>query len=690
MSKQMLIDASHSEETRVAVLEDGELVEFQHEISGKTPIKGNIFLAKVIRVEPSLQAAFVDYGANRHGFLGFNEIHPDYYKIPIADRQEILANYAKTNDGDDAAEGDSDSAEDDFDLAETMGSSRFALKHRYKIQEVIKRGQIILVQAVKEERGNKGAAMTSFISLAGRYCVLMPNSGKGGGVSRRINDDDDRRRLKDIVASLDVADSMALIVRTAGAERTKPEIKRDYEYLSNLWAEIRKITIDSQAPALVHEDVNILWRSIRDVYDKDTDKIIIQGEESYNKAREYMKMLVPTHVKRIEHHKDTEELPIYQKYHVENLLATMYQPVVFLPSGGSIVIEQTEALVAIDVNSGRATQERHIEETALNTNMEAAEAVALQARLRDLSGLIIIDFIDMEERRNNIQLERHFKDMLAKDRARMQVNRISSLGLLEMTRQRLNPSLSEVTTSQCPHCYGTGKILNINATVLMIMRSLEQEAIKNKDTVAVMNVKMSLEVAIMIFNSKRQNLQEIETANQLQIVIEPDPSMPIAALKIYATATVEDDEIVELSADKYQELFNNYDSQANNFPRRRNRTRGMRSRRKSYSGDEQGDDSDNQDDGGDRREDGWRRDYRSRDSGGRRDSRGRGRARDNDRDRDSNRDDGRRNGSSDGSGNGNGSYQSRSRRGGRDRSPAQHNPQQGNETKKGLMWRILG
>ncbi len=583
MSKKMLIDASHQEETRVVVLEDGELVEFQHEITGKVPLKGNIFLAKVIRVEPSLQAAFLDYGGNRHGFLGFNEIHPDYYKIPIADRQAILAscdNYDENNGSlNDDAEG-TDHGGDDFDLAAAMGVKRFRLKHKYKIQEVIKRGQVMLVQAVKEERGNKGAAMTTFISLAGRYCVLMPNSGKGGGISRRINDEEDRKRLKDIVASLDVPDSMALILRTAGAGRTKSEIKRDYEYLDNLWADIRKITIDSQAPTLVHEDVNILWRSIRDVYDKDTEKVIISGDDAYQKACEYMKMLIPTHVKNVIQHKEDSRLPMFQEHNVETLLASMYQPNVFLPSGGYIVIEQTEAMVSIDVNSGKATQERHIEETAYNTNVEAAEMIALQMRLRDLSGLVIIDFIDMEDRRNNNALERYFKDAVSKDRARMQINRISSLGLLEMTRQRLNPSLSEITSSQCPHCYGTGKVLNINATALMMIRSLEEEAIRGKGRVASMSVQISLDVAIYIFNSKRKKIHEIEIANNLTIAIEPEMALPMAAIKLYATSIIDDEgEVVELTVDKYEELFNNYEQSINHYSRRgRGRNRGGRNR----------------------------------------------------------------------------------------------------------------
>ena len=650
MSKKMLIDASHSEETRVAVVEDGELVEYQHEISNKLALKGNIYLAKVIRVEPSLQAAFVDYGGNRDGFLGFSDIHPDYYKIPVNDRKELLNSVGKDEDLDDVADG----ATGDFDLAAALGAKRFRLKHRYKIQEVIKRGQVMLVQAVKEERGNKGAAMTTFISLAGRYCVLMPNSGKGGGISRRISDDADRDRLKEVVDSLDVPDSMALILRTAGAGRTKAEIKRDYGYLSTLWDNIRQTTIDSQAPSLVNEDATLLWHSIRDIYDKETEKIIVSGDDAVQKTREYMKHLVPTHVKRIVAYGDKEVMPIFQKHDVEALIASIYSPNVYLPSGGYIVIEPTEAMVSIDVNSGRATQERNIEDTAFNTNMEAAVEVARQLRLRDLSGLIVIDFIDMEDRRNIHGLERHFKDALHKDRARMHINRISSLGLLEMTRQRLNPSITEVTSNPCAHCYGTGKVLGIDATALMIMRNLEEEAIKGKGKVAVMTASVSLEAAIYIFNIKRQNLQEIETANQLSIMIEPDQSLPIAGLKLYATSIIEDGEIVELSADNHDELFNNYDAVK---PKLSRKSRGSSRNSRNYRDRDRDRDSD--DDGRDTANDNH---GRQRGGGG------------------SNRGDNGRN--SDGGGR---SSSGRNSRGGANRASAS-----GGQKKKGLLWRILG
>ncbi len=561
MSKEMLIDATHSEETRVAVIEDGELVEYQHEISSKLALKGNIYLAKVIRVEPSLQAAFVDYGGNRDGFLGFNDIHPDYYKIPVSDRKELLNSVGKSESESESDDEDLD-VDDvgaDVDLASALGAKRFRLKHRYKIQEVVKRGQIMLVQAVKEERGNKGAALTTFISLAGRYCVLMPNSGKGGGVSRRISDDADRLRLKGVLESLNIPDSMALIMRTAGAGRTKTEIKRDYEYLANLWDKIRQTTIDSQAPSLVYQDATLLWHCIRDIYDKDTEKVLVSGEEAWKKAREYMKHLVPSHVKKIVQYNESETLPIFQKNDVESLIASIYASNVHLPSGGYIVIEQTEAMVSIDVNSGRATQERNIEDTAISTNLEAADEVARQLRLRDLSGLVVIDFIDMEDRRNNTALERHFKDALKEDRARMHISRISSLGLLEMTRQRLNPSLTEVVSNPCAHCYGTGKVLSAEATALMMMRNLEEEAIKGKGKVAVLSASMSLAVTIYIFNSKRQKLFDIEAANNLTITIEPDQSLPVGGLKLFVTSTIEDGKIVELPLDKYEEIFNNYD-----------------------------------------------------------------------------------------------------------------------------------
>ncbi len=638
MSKKMLIDASHSEETRVAVIENGELVEYQHEISSKLALKGNIYLAKVIRVEPSLQAAFVDYGGNRDGFLGFSDIHPDYYKIPVNDRKELLNSVGKKEDED--LDEMAENATGDFDLAAVLGAKRFRLKHRYKIQEVIKRGQVMLVQAVKEERGNKGAAMTTFISLAGRYCVLMPNSGKGGGISRRISDDADRERLKEVVDSLGIPDSMALILRTAGAGRTKAEIKRDYGYLSTLWDNIRQKTIDSQAPSLVNEDATLLWHSIRDIYDKETEKIIVSGDEAVQKAREHMKHLVPTHVKRIAAYSDKEVMPIFQKHDVETLIASIYTPNVYLPSGGYIVIEPTEAMVSIDVNSGRATQERNIEDTAYNTNMEAAVEVARQLRLRDLSGLIVIDFIDMEDRRNIHGIERHFKEALRKDRARMHINRISSLGLLEMTRQRLNPSITEVTSNPCAHCYGTGKVLGIDATALMVMRNLEEEAIKGKGKVAVMTASVSLEAAVYIFNIKRQNLQEIESANQLSIMIEPDQSLPIAGLKLYTTSILEDGEIVELSPDNYEELFNNYDGVK---PKLSRRSRGGSKGSRNY--------------------------------------------RDRDRDRDS--DDDSRDTANDNQGRQRGSSAGRSSP---SRSPRGQNkaPASNAQKKKGLLWRILG
>ncbi|MCG8544314.1 MAG: Rne/Rng family ribonuclease, partial [Alphaproteobacteria bacterium] len=397
MTRRMLIDASQSEETRVVVLKGNKLEEFDYDSDAKKQLKGNIYLAKVTRVEPSLQAAFVEYGGNRHGFLAFNEIHPDYYKIPVADREQLIAEEAALEEGDDP---------DDSDHVETVGGDeledverrRTKLRRRYKIQEVIKRGQIILVQVVKEERGNKGAALTTYLSLPGRFCVLMPNTARGGGISRKITNPRDRKRLKKILDDIGIPDGMAVIVRTAGSERTKAEIKRDFEYMLRLWDTIRTDTLESSAPALIYEEANLIKRAIRDMYTKEIEEILIEGDTGYRIAKDFMRTLMPSHAKRVQPYKNGG-IPVFQHHQVENQIDAIHSPNVKLRSGGYIVLHQTEALVAIDVNSGRATRERHIEETALKTNLEAADEIARQLRLRDLAGLIVIDFIDMEESR---------------------------------------------------------------------------------------------------------------------------------------------------------------------------------------------------------------------------------------------------------------------------------------------------
>ncbi|MGZ8996040.1 MAG: Rne/Rng family ribonuclease, partial [Rhodospirillales bacterium] len=477
-TKSMLIDASHPEETRVVVLDGTRLEGYDVEVASRRQLKGNIYLAKVTRVEPSLQAAFVDYGGNRHGFLAFNEIHPDYYQIPVADRQALIEEHvqAEATDAEAEAETDAEAAasEEDGEPVEVLGGDdEEELEHRpprpvsrnYKMQEVIKRRQILLVQVVKEERGNKGAALTTYLSLAGRYCVLMPNSSRGGGISRKISGLTDRKRLKKILAELEVPEGMGVIVRTAGSGRTKAEIKRDYEYLMRLWGNIRETTLSSIAPALVYEEASLIKRSIRDLYGRDIEEIVIQGEPEYRTAKEFMKLFIPSHAKRVKLHDDTER-PLFNLYQVESQLDAMHLPSVPLKSGGYIVINPTEALVSIDVNSGRATRERHIEETALRTNLEAADEIARQLRLRDLAGLIVIDFIDMENSRNQSQVERRTKDALKTDRARIQVGRISPFGLLELSRQRLRPSLLETSFEPCPYCGGMGVCRTTESTVL--------------------------------------------------------------------------------------------------------------------------------------------------------------------------------------------------------------------------------
>ncbi len=666
MAKKMLIDATHAEETRVVVVDGNKVEEFDFESQSKRQLAGNIYLAKVTRVEPSLQAAFVDYGGNRHGFLAFSEIHPDYYQIPVADREALIAEekaYAEamkaeaeaaaekpkrrrrrkpkaeeilsedavvttevsgmetidldaeaednglvadgaaetpveeqpetgdaasaadvdakdaddartdeqtpdaatsdadapaedskasaevtvddsndTNDEDDDDAGSDASEKDeniesvaDEDDSEDVRPVRKPRPKRYKIQEVINVRQILLVQVVKEERGNKGAALTTYLSLAGRYCVLMPNTARGGGISRKITNAADRKKLKEIANEIDVPDGAGLIVRTAGAKRTKPEIRRDYEYLQRLWEEIRSLTLQSIAPAKIYEEGDLIKRSIRDLYNRDIDEVLVEGEGGYRVAKDFMKMIMPSHAKNVKLYNDS--LPLFARYQVESYLAGMFNPVVQLPSGGYIVIGVTEALVAVDVNSGRATKEGSIEQTALKTNLEASDEVARQLRLRDLAGLIVIDYIDMDERRNNNAVEKRLKDKLKTDRARIQVGRISGFGLLEMSRQRLRPGMLEATTQPCPHCHGTGLLRSDDSTALSILRQIEEEGVRGRSKEVL--VKAPFGITNFIMNQKRDHVAQIEARYGLSVRIEGDPQLisPDFSIEKFKTAT---------------------------------------------------------------------------------------------------------------------------------------------------------
>ncbi len=560
MPKRMLIDASHPEETRVAVLNGKRLEEFDYETTARKPLKGNIYLAKITRVEPSLQAAFVDYGGNRHGFLPFTEIHPDYYRIPIADREALIAEEAALkgdSTDDDEADGEAANGAEESSEGEAAGAKaangaagekdavmevetetgvdtvggdemeedrrkRAKLLRRYKIQEVIKRRQVILVQVSKEERGNKGAALTTYLSLAGRYCVLMPNTARGGGISRKIGSANDRRRLKSIISELKIPEGMAVIVRTAGSQRSKPEIKRDYEYLLRLWDEIRRDTLESSAPSLIYEEGDLVKRTIRDLYSREMEEILIEGEDGYKAAKTFMKTLMPSHARHVKLYKDPA-IPLLQRHQVEAQVEAIHNPVVELASGGYIVISPTEALVSIDINSGRATKERHIETTALKTNLEAAEEIARQLRLRDLAGLIVIDFIDMEEPRHNRDVERRLKEAMRHDRARIQLGRISHFGLLEMSRQRLRPSLIEASTVVCQTCQGTGHIRTSDSSALQVLRVIEEQGIKRG--AATLTVTVHPDVALYLFNQMRDRLIAIEQRYGLRVSIKTDATL---------------------------------------------------------------------------------------------------------------------------------------------------------------------
>ena len=671
MTKRMLIDANHPEETRVVILDGSRVEEFDFEAASKRPLKGNIYLAKVTRVEPSLQAAFVEYGGNRQGFLAFAEIHPDYYQIPVADRQALIAEQEaearrrseddiesfeitgsrsqdaeEEEDAEDEADTGEESvemaplvpldtapeseeteepssppdAEDDhedvfvnhggavvehdhdedhaeskpeaaeqalsdypdegeiaaaeaaeenegeiqpvstealFDeagapesnegasapvtgedqspeaqaLAAQKPTQRWVRKKHYKIQEVIKRRQIILVQVVKEERGNKGAALTTYLSLAGRYCVLMPNTPRGGGISRKITNAADRKRLKSAAQGLELPEGMGLIIRTAGESRSRIEIRRDYDYLLRLWDTIREKTLSSNAPACVYEEGDLIKRVIRDLYNKDVQDVVVEGEEGFRNAKDFMRMLMPSHAKFVHHYKDT--VPLFQRMHIEAQLDSMFSPTVTLKSGGYIVINQTEALVSIDVNSGRATREHSIEETARKTNLEAASEVGRQLRLRDLAGLIVIDFIDMEEGRNDREVEKRLRDAVKNDRARVQIGKISQFGLLEMSRQRLRAGVLAGSTVPCPHCDGQGIVRSVESTALRVLRGIEEEAEKNR--AAAVTVKIANDVAIYILNQKRHELSRIENEHGMAISFVPKDGLSAGSFELERT-----------------------------------------------------------------------------------------------------------------------------------------------------------
>ncbi|MEZ5648535.1 MAG: ribonuclease E/G [Alphaproteobacteria bacterium] len=535
MTKRMLVDAAHPEETRVAVISGNRLEDFDFETATRARLKGNIYLAKVTRVEPSLQAAFVDYGGNRHGFLAFSEIHPDYYRIPVEDRQALLAEYAAHDhhpDEENSEEGIVETLGGEDNSEEEAERRRRRSSRRYKIQEVIKRRQILLVQVVKEERGNKGAALTTYLSLAGRYCVLMPNTTRGGGISRKISDAKDRQRLKDVLSGLNIPENIGIIVRTAGAGRTKIEIKRDYEYLLRLWNDIREKTLASIAPCLIYAEGSLLNRSLRDIYTKDIEEILVEGDEGFKRCRDIMKELMPSHAKRVKLYKEAN-IPLFQRFEAESQIDAIYSPRVQLRSGGSIVINQTEALVAIDVNSGRSTRERNIEETALKTNLEAAEEVARQLRLRDLAGLIVIDFIDMEEARHQHQVERRLKEAIKIDRARIQVGRISHFGLLELSRQRLRPSVAEASTEVCPHCGGSGMLRSTESTALHVLRAIEDEGTKKR--AAEVSLAVPTAVAFYLLNQKRAALFDIEKRYGFTVMIVADHTLTPPAFRLTQT-----------------------------------------------------------------------------------------------------------------------------------------------------------
>lgn len=701
MATRMLIDARHLEETRVAVVKGNRIEEFDFESAEHKQIKGNIYLAKVTRVEPSLQAAFVDFGGNRHGFLAFSEIHPDYYQIPQDDREKLLAEEAEAaeeearlraeeeeeghtpgeeydadeesaealaedlaedgveeidtsekdkvatieegqldgddhsdDEDDDSDDDDSEDSDDDSDSDEEESSDddksqkrgrgrgrgrgrerggrrrqggkggqkgrgsrskqvdevrakRMALRRRYKIQDVIHRRQVLLVQVVKEERGNKGAALTSYLSLAGRYTVLMPNSSHGGGISRKISSGSDRKRLKQVVADLGLPKTMGLIVRTAGITRTKTEIKRDFDYLARLWDEIRQKTLSSTAPALVHSDSDLIKRAIRDIYNREIEEVIVEGEDGYKSAKSFMKMLMPSHARRVKAYSDP--VPLFQRYGAEDQLRAMYDPVVQLKSGGYLVINPTEALVSIDINSGRSTKEHGIEQTATATNLEAAREIARQLRLRDMAGLVVIDFIDMDYNSNVRKVEKTMKDALKNDRARIQVGRISSFGLMEMSRQRLRTGVLEATTRECPHCDGTGLVRTASSAGLSALRLIEDEAARGKGSIIALRA--STEAAIYLLNTKRDELIEIETRYGVSVQVIPEgedegAKMSVASSGPRPAHAPKFEPIIDEDDDDDLPLDDGSDEEDDDRPKKRRRRRGGRGRNKNRNRDD--------------------------------------------------------------------------------------------------------
>ena len=703
MTTRMLIDARHPEETRVAVLKGNRIEEFDFESAEHKQIKGNIYLAKVTRVEPSLQAAFVDFGGNRHGFLAFSEIHPDYYQIPKEDREALLAEEAAHAEEEAALRAADDEAEDygesamdrldDDDMggfgtvmevdtadkdevatiegghvengfddgeddngeaaeagegeegnedggedrqrrgrrrqggrgrakeADELRAKRMALRRRYKIQDVIQRRQVLLVQVVKEERGNKGAALTTYLSLAGRYCVLMPNSSHGGGISRKISSAADRKRLKQIVAEMSLPKSMGCIVRTAGLQRTKTEIKRDFDYLARLWDEIRENTMKSSAPALIHSDSDLIKRAIRDIYNREIEEVVVEGPEGYKSAKEFMRLLMPSHARRVKQYADP--VPLFQRYGAEDQLSAMYDPVVQLKSGGYLVINPTEALVSIDINSGRSTKEHGIEQTALHTNMEAAKEIARQLRLRDMAGLVVIDFIDMEHNSSIRKVEKCMKEALKNDRARIQVGRISGFGLMEMSRQRLRTGVLEATTRTCPHCDGSGLVRTASSAGLSALRLIEDEAAKGKGSIITLHA--STEAAIYLLNAKRADLQEIEDRYGVNVEVLPEGEdegakmrvgssgpRPTGTPKFEVIVDEEDDYLPEdedENGDEQDETENRSDNDDNDDGqsrrnKRRRRRGGRRKRGRREDGEQNGDQQSDNDDGDDADDDG--------------------------------------------------------------------------------------
>ena len=575
MTKRLLIDARQTEETRVITSTNDKIDDFEYEVHSRRQLKGNIYLARVTRVEPSLQAAFIEYGGNRQGFLAFSEIHPDYYRIPIEDRQKLIADVsAKTDEELDINQNINEEIEEDFSEEELRKVKR-NLYRNYKIQEVIARRQILLVQVVKEERGTKGAALTTYISIAGRYCVLMPNTPRGGGVSRKIVNIVDRKRLKKIVDNLDVATGMALIIRTAGSKRTKIEIKRDYSNSMSTWENVKKLTLESNAPTLIHEEGSLVKRAIRDLYHNDIDEVLVEGNEAYKVCKNYMKALMPSHAKKVQEYNDVKK-PLFQNYNLDSQLFDIFSPKVTLNSGGYLIIDQTEALVAIDVNSGKATRERSIEDTALKTNLEAAEEFARQARLRDLSGLVVIDFIDMEEVKNRNNVEKKLKEAMRKDRARIQIGQISGFGLLELSRQRLRPSVVENSSELCSHCGGSGRIQSIEVSAVQILRSIEEEG-ADDNNIGV-NVYAHSSVILHILNKKRDQLSEIQSRYNILIEFINDNSIIPPLKKLETVKKINTQNKIQTEKKENQE-GSAINDQENNNRRKRGKKIGRKNKK---------------------------------------------------------------------------------------------------------------